>query len=307
MGAQRTRRSTRVGQVMMLAAVIGATATTAIARADTTFGGDPTQAITTGLSCSGGAPPYFHGSTSCMWNWSFPGGGIGDGLPFPETTGGSGTVTSVTLPAMPNPGPMQAVVLTGTEQASNTPSEPNYYCCQIAAISPTFTVPPNQVTTVALNLPVSSAPTPNFADPGEQGSFDGMAISVLDPNASLPLLEDQSHAIIGNGNGWLNKAYFPAPAQTDMEYVTPTDPSGYEMLAQFHLSTGTAARRSRADADADADAARPRTSERRTASRHRPGDHHQPGWPADAWTGPEPADRGDHPDAHRTARRRSGR
>ena len=92
--------------------------------------------------------------------------------------------------------------------------------------------------TVSLNLPVSSAPTPNFADPGEQGSFDGMAISVLDPNASLPLLEDQSHAIIGNGNGWLNKAYFPAPAQTDMEYVTPTDPSGYEMLASFTLSAG---------------------------------------------------------------------
>src|SRR5271154_2615955 len=94
MGAQRTRRSMRVAQAMMLAAAIGATATTAIAHADTTFGGEPTQEITPGLSCSGGAPPYFHGAATCMWNWSFPGGAMGDGLPFPNA-GGSGTVTSV--------------------------------------------------------------------------------------------------------------------------------------------------------------------------------------------------------------------
>ena len=111
---------------MLSATIIVVGATASAARADTTFGGDPTQAITPGLSCAGGAPPYFHGANTCMWNWSFPGGNMGDGLPFPETTGGGGTVTSVTLPAMPNPGPMQVVVLTGTEQASNTPSEPNY-------------------------------------------------------------------------------------------------------------------------------------------------------------------------------------
>jgi len=217
-----------------LASLIGLSGATAAARAGTTFGGDPTLAITSGLSCEGGAPPYFYGASSCLWNWSGTTGA--DAIPFPATTGGSGTVTSVTLPAMPDPGSMQAVVLTGTLQASNTPSEPNYYCCQVAAISPTFTVPANKVTTVPLELAVSSQPVPNYEDPGETGSLDGMAISVLSPSASLPLLYT-GRTTIGDGAD-RNNAYFPAPAQTDVEYTKPTDPTGYELLAQFNLNTG---------------------------------------------------------------------
>jgi hypothetical protein len=171
-----------------------------------------------------------------LWNWSSSVGG--DGVPFPETTGGSGTVTSVTLPAMPDPGPMQAVVLTGTLIGSSIPSEPTYDCCQITEISPTFTVPPNQVTTVPLDLAVSSQPTPNFAIPGASASYDGMAISVLSPTASLPLLETE-HTLVGNG-AYLNKAYFPAPSAPNSEYTEPTDPTGYEMLARFTLGNAPA-------------------------------------------------------------------
>ncbi len=205
----------------------------AIARAETTFGGDPSQAITPGLSCEGGAPP-FHGAETCLWNWRGANGS--DGAPFPETTGGSGTVTSVTLPAMPDPGPMQAVVLTGTLIASHIPSEPEYDCCLVPEISPTFTVPPNQVTTVPLNLAVSSQPTPNFEIYGQFGSFDGMAISVLSPTASLPLLYT-GRTQVGDGSADANRAYFPAPERTSSEYATPTDPSGYELLARFTLGS----------------------------------------------------------------------
>ncbi len=206
---------------------------TAVARADTTFGGDPSQAVTPGLSCEGGAPPYFFGASSCMWNWSSIRGS--DGIPFPETTGGSGTVTSVTLPAMPTPGQMQAVVLTGTLIGSSNPAEPDYYCCKVVEISPTFTVPANQVATVPLDLAVSSQPTPNLAIPGASGSFDGMGISVLSPTASLPLAYT-GRTMVGNGAD-INKAYFPAPAATNQEYVTPTDPTGYELLASFTLGS----------------------------------------------------------------------
>jgi hypothetical protein len=208
----------------------------ATAKAETTFGGDPTQAVTSGLSCEGGASP-FHGAATCLWNWSSPTNGS-DGVPFPETTGGSGTVTSVTLPAMPNPGPMQAVVLTGTLIGSTIPSEPDYDCCQITEISPTFTVPANQVTTVPLDLAVSSQPTPNLAIPGASGSFDGMAISVLSPTASLPLLYTGRTTVGDDADA--NKAYFPAPAQPDPEYTTPTDPTGYELLARFTLGAAAA-------------------------------------------------------------------
>ncbi len=203
------------------------------ASADTQFGGDPTQAPTAGLTCEYGAPPYFHGAASCLWDWSGTTGT--DNVPFPETTGGSGTVTSVTLPAMPNPGPMQAVVLTGTLISSSSPTQPDYYCCKVTEISPTFTVPANQVTTVPLNLAVSSQPTPNFSMPGATGSFDGMAISVLSPTASLPLLYT-GKTIIGSGAD-RNQAYFPAPSQTNSEYSEPTDPTGYELLARFNLGS----------------------------------------------------------------------
>lgn len=223
-------RALRAASLVALACLLFGAAT---AQAETTFGGNPAQAITPGLSCAGGAPPYFHGATSCLWNWSSVRGS--DGLPFPETTGGSGTVTSVTLPAMPDPGPMQAVVLTGTLIGSSIPSKPTYDCCQVTEISPTFTVPANQVTTVPLNLAVSSQPTPNLSIPGASGSFDGMAISVLSPTASLPLLYT-GRTVVGQ-EADTDKAYFPAPEHTNSEYQEPTDPTGYEMLARFTLGS----------------------------------------------------------------------
>ena len=201
------------------------------ARADTSFGGDPTQAISPYLNCEYGAPPVFFGGESCFWNWAGP--TAGDGIPFPETTGGSGTVTSVTLPAMPDPGPMQVVVVTGTLVGSSDPSIPSYDCCQITEISPTFTVPPNQITTVPLDLAVSSQATPNFAIPGASASYDGVGISVLSPTASLPLVYT-GRTLIGSGAD-RNKAYFPAPSHPNGEYVEPTDPTGYELLARFTL------------------------------------------------------------------------
>jgi hypothetical protein len=205
----------------------------AVARADTTFGGNPAQAVTPGLSCAGGAPPYFYGAPSCTWSWASVRGS--DGAPFPETTGGVGEITSVTLPAMPDPGPMQAVVITSTQEGSSIPSEPNVYCCQIPEISPTFTVPPNQVTTVPLNMAISSQEVPNLAIQGERGSFDGMAISVLSPTASLPLLYT-GRTLIGSGAD-RDSAYFPAPEHTSSEYAKPTDPTGYELLASFNLGS----------------------------------------------------------------------
>ncbi len=213
-------------------ALLCALALAASARADTTFGGNPAQAVTPGLSCEGGAPP-FYGASSCMWSWASVRGS--DGAPFPETTGGSGEITSVTLPAMPDPGPMQAVVITSTQEGSSIPSEPNVYCCQIPEISPTFTVPPNQVTTVPLNMAISSQPVPNLAIPGELGSFDGMAISVLSPTASLPLLYT-GRTVIGE-EADRDSAYFPAPEHTSSEYSKPTDPTGYELLASFNLGS----------------------------------------------------------------------
>ncbi len=218
----------------------------------TSFGGNPEQAITPGLSCESYIAP-FEGRETCLWNWS--GATAGDGVPFPETTGGSGTVTSVTLPAMPDPGPMEAVVITGTLTGSSTPSKPNYDCCQITEISPQFTVPANQVTTVPLDLAVSSQATPNFAEPGASASYDGLGISVLSPTASLPLFYT-GKTLIGSGAD-KDKLYGPAPTAPNGEYVEPADPTGYELLAKFTLGSPAAPTPTPAPAPAPAPAPPP--------------------------------------------------
>jgi hypothetical protein len=222
----------RVLAVLSVAA--GCLAAAASAGADTPFGGDPTQAVTPGLACEAGAPPYFFGASTCLWTWTRQGVGS-DIAPLP-VTGGTGTVTSVTLPAMANPGPMQAVVLTAALQASSNPAIPNYLCCQVKAISPTFTVPANQVTTVPLSLAVSSTAEANLSNPGETSFGDEMAISVLSPSASLPIKYTGATALNSADGGDLDNAYFPAPTSTNQEFMTPTDPGGYQLLARFNLA-----------------------------------------------------------------------
>jgi hypothetical protein len=211
---------------------------TSAARADTRFGGDPNGAITPGATCESGAPPYFHGAPTCTWWWSRLGAGS-DIVPIP-VTGGSGVITSVTLPAMPKPGTMQVVVLTAALSATYEPSKPEFICCQIKTLGPTFTVPANQVTTVPQSLAVSATKEANLSNPGETSFGDIVAISVLTPGASIPVRQTGNSNIAAGGDG--ASAYFPAPTGTSGEFTQATDPAGYEMMAQFTLgATPTAA------------------------------------------------------------------
>jgi len=201
-------------------------ALTATARADTPFGGDPTQAATP-LSCAQGAGIFGFGAPSCMWFWLHIGVGS-DFVPFP-TAGGSGVITSVTLPAMSNPGPMQVVVLTAELRSTGDPAKPESICCQVKQVGPTFTVPANQVTTVPQSLEVSAQKEANVSIPGETSLGDIAAISVLSPTASVPLRYTSPNA------GDFGSVYLPAPTATNGEFIQPGDPPGYQMLARFNL------------------------------------------------------------------------
>lgn len=237
----------------MLAAAIAAAAlllASAAEAADVPFGGDPTQAITPGLTCSFGAPyeifgnftsyPGTAGSPSCMWGWSNPTVGS-DIVPIP-VTGGSGTVTSVTLPAMPNPGPMQVVVLTAALNAGSSPSKPDYICCQVKQVGPTFTVPANQVTTVPQGLHVSATEEANLSIPGETSFGDLLGIAVLSPSASLPVRYTGNNGSANPTNFDGIYAYYPAPGGANGEYRSPYNVVGFQMLARFTLALdGTAA------------------------------------------------------------------
>ena len=201
------------------------------AHADTPFGGNPNGAITPGATCESGAPPYFHGAPTCLWFWSHIGVGS-DFVPLP-VTGGTGVITGVTLPAMPNPGTMQVVVVTGALKATYEPSKPEFICCQIKTLGPTFTVPANQVTTVPQSLAVSATQEANLEHPGETSFGDIVAISVLTPGASIPVRYTGNSNIAAGGDA--ASAYFPAPTATTGEFIQATDPAGYEMMAQFTL------------------------------------------------------------------------
>ena len=181
------------------------------------------------------AGPYFQGAPTCTWWWSHNGVGS-DFAPLPAT-GGTGVITSVTLPAMSNPGTMQVVILGSALSATNEPSRPQFICCQVKVLGPPFTVPANQLTTVPQNLPVSASKVANLSVPGETSVGDIVAISVLTPGASLPLRYTNMTAINSPSAFEVDEAYFPAPTATSGEYTQGVDPSGFEVMAQYNLGT----------------------------------------------------------------------
>jgi hypothetical protein len=210
------------------------------ASADTSFGADPNQAPNTALTCATGAPTGFEfppiffgtqGAQSCMWTWSNPSVGS-DIVPIP-VTGGSGTITGVTLPAMTAPGPMAVVVMTAALNSTGDPGHPQSICCQIKQVGPTFTVPAGQVTTVPQSLHVSATEEANLSQNGDTSFGDLLGIAVLSPSASLPILYT-GNTSLSNFDG--TYAYYPAPAGANGEYTTPLDPVGFQLLARFTLA-----------------------------------------------------------------------
>jgi hypothetical protein len=208
------------------------------ASADTPFGGNPAGTVTPGVTCENSGAPYFVGTPTCTWWWSHAGVGS-DFAPLP-ITGGTATLTSVTLPAMPNPGTMQVVILTAALAATNEPSRPQFICCQIKTLGPTFTVPANQVTTVPQSLTVSASQEANLEHPGETSFGDIAAISVLTPGASLPLRYTGQTAINSPSAFEVDEVYFPAPTATSGEFRQGADPAGFEVMAQYSLGTAAA-------------------------------------------------------------------
>jgi hypothetical protein len=213
----------------------------AAATADTPFGGNPGQPVTPGVTCENAAVmvvPSWRAPT-CTWFWSHLGVGS-DFAPIP-VTGGSATVTSVTLPAMANPGTMQVVIFTAALEATTEPSKPHFICCQVKTLGPTFTVPPNAETTVPQNLAISATKEANLEHPGETSLGDIVGLSVLTPGASLPLRYTGKSSLNSSDGGDTDSAYFPAVAATSGEFRQATDPFGFEMNVDFNVGAPPAA------------------------------------------------------------------
>jgi hypothetical protein len=188
-----------------------------VARADTTFGGNP-QGTPTPVSCG----QIVSGAPSCTFFWYGNGTSAGDFVPF-GPPGGTGVLKSVTLPALAHPGQIQVDVLTATAFI-NSAGKAESACCSVKEISSAFTVPANQVTTVPLNLAVSS--TPNVYNPGETQKSDIIAVSVLDGTSSVPVRET------GAEREYV-RASFPAVSATTETIREFPEGFGIEMMASF--------------------------------------------------------------------------
>jgi hypothetical protein len=215
------RRRALWATVLTACALLAAAAS---ASADTTFGGDPT------LAPPEGGTPGSCGYVSCTLYWTGAGGT--DLAPIPAS-GGSGTITSVTLPAMAEPGQMQAVVLTSSLAATSDPAHPDYACCQVKEVSAPFTVPANAITTVPLSLHVSATEAANLSMRGDTSTGDGVGISVLTPNASLPvrMTESETDAMLY----WAPALQAPT---TDFA-ASGGDKLGFELQARFTFAEST--------------------------------------------------------------------
>jgi hypothetical protein len=223
----------------MLAIVAGPAT---LAQAATTFGGNPALAPNaTGphgeaLDCASGRPspagpslPFVAGTSasSCAW-W-----GIGDS-PF-KGTGGSGTVTSVTLPAMTDPGPMKVVVFVSRAYYPEH-SEPEFQCCEVKELSQVFTPTPNQEFTELLDLPVEGQA--EIYKPGQISVKDVVGVSMLSPTQSMPVAAEPGTKYEDFGYLFYPSPLGPAGACTEQcpsDGKAPVTTVEYDMLAQFTL------------------------------------------------------------------------
>jgi uncharacterized membrane protein YgcG len=229
-------------------AVVGGPVTLAQA-STTTFGGNPALAANAKgphgepLTCSpdrpeADGPGHFvaAGASSCAWWWT--GGTAGRDSPF-GASGGSGTVTSVTLPAMAKPGPMKVVIFSARDYIPDERGAvPDFLCCEVAALSQEFTPPANQEFTEPVDLPISSQPI--ATQPGDASIQEIAGISMLSGTESMPVAELPSEPERIDNADYL---YYPSPSGPGSTCTAscpslgelPVTTVGYEMLAQFTL------------------------------------------------------------------------
>lgn len=124
---------------------------------------------------------------------------------------GNWTLTRATVRTGPRTGPMRFVVLRAMRSQAQPPGQPpaGVICCQSLIQSQVFTPPPNQLTTVTVNLPMANGVINMGGEPVEIVDYLGM--SILDLNSSLPLI---------GGQGSLISAFLPAVPSSN-EFRTP--------------------------------------------------------------------------------------
>ncbi|HEY7935248.1 MAG TPA: hypothetical protein VID48_15620 [Solirubrobacteraceae bacterium] len=199
-----------------------------------TFGTDLSKpANTPGFTCSQGVYNQFLGQFlygpfggNCMWS-SIP---LGSTEALEPSIGG--TVTAVRVKAGAVGGQMQVDVIRFLTSNGVNPGTPNLACCFVETYGPIFSAAANTTTTVQTNLHMTEDPFPPPGDLTTIATNDVLALSVLEPNAQIPLYATNSGA---NDLNVLSYAWYPAPTAPTVPAPSPNPISGFADMSGFQV------------------------------------------------------------------------
>lgn len=136
---------------------------------------------------------------------------------------GNWTVTAVNVRTGARTGPMRVQIvqaLRSQAQAPGNPGASGAICCTSPAQSQVFTLPPNSITTVPVNVPVRN--TREIIDGEPIEVVDYIGLSLLDLSSSLPAAADPSSVA---------SLFYPALNQGGQQLLGPSLPGALPLVS----------------------------------------------------------------------------
>ncbi|MEQ8833390.1 MAG: hypothetical protein RIB67_02955, partial [Miltoncostaeaceae bacterium] len=193
--------------ILVVGALCAAAAAAGTAGAQVAIGPPLNVAPTTAEGCEFGILPPLRSPQTVPPNCTL----------FPAETQvprGNWRLTAVNIRTGPRTGPMRVQIiqaLRSQAQAPGTPNASGAICCTSPAQSQVFTLPPNTISTVPVNLPVVN--TVQLVDGEPIEVVDYIGLTLLDLNSSLP---------IAQGQGVFASLFFPALQQGGQLLLGPS-------------------------------------------------------------------------------------
>lgn len=184
----------------------------------------------TNESCEAGVLPQLRGTIPVPSTCTLMGAGT-SGQWTTQVPRGNWRITSVNVRTGPRTGPMRIQVVRNMRSQATGPNGEvaGAICCTSPAQSQVFTLPPNQVSTVAVNIPVKN--TVDLVDREPIEVVDYLGITILDRNSSLP---------VGAGQAMLTM-FLPALNQGGQDLMGPSFQGMFPLVSAVVCPAATAA------------------------------------------------------------------
>jgi hypothetical protein len=209
---------------MLATGLVAVLATVPVADARTrTFGANLARAANNTATCQ--SLIFYQRVRSCSWTTSGALYNASESMIVP----GTGTITRVRVKVGPRTGPMRIAILQSLrrENAGEAP------CCIGRRQSRIFTPRTNGITTVTVNLPVSST----FNRISRMYAFDSVFLTMENPNTPIPA------NVTGTGSGNCSGGWFPAVRPGQENFTGPYGVCGATILLRAEWQSPPVGRR----------------------------------------------------------------